>query len=185
MGAHMNDCCGRISRSLIVCLFFFVLAGKPLSSVASGPSSQPGMGSIPYSGIWTNGSTSGSGFGPWQFSPPTNNGNVFYYIQTSTLNDNGGSPGSGSNDINNGGLAWGITALNSTVANATRPFPGALITNQTFQIDMDNGNITAGGSVGFALQNSSTQAVWQYYFTGGSNTYTIDAASVSGPALPN
>jgi len=45
---------------------------------------------------------------------------------------------------------------------------------------MDNGNIAAGGSVGFALQNSSTQNVWQYFFTGGSNTYTIDAASVSG-----
>ncbi len=74
------------------------------------------MGSIPYSGVWTNTSTSGSGFGPWQFSPPTNNGNVFYYVQTSTLNDNGGSPGNGSNDINTGGLAWGMTALNSTLA---------------------------------------------------------------------
>ena len=143
------------------------------------------MGSIPYIGIWTNGSTGGSGFGPWQFSPPTNNGNVFYYVQTSTLNDNGGSPGNGSNDINNGGLAWGITALNSTLANATRPFPGALTTNQTFQIDMDNGNIAAGGSVGFSLENSSAQPVWQYYSTGGSNTYTINAASVSGPALPS
>jgi len=185
MGAHMNDCCGRISRSLIVGLFFFVFTGKPLSSLASGPSAQPGMGSIPYSGIWTNGSTAGSGFGPWQFSPPTNNGNVFYYIQTSTLNDSGGSPGNGSNDINNGGLAWGITALNSTLANAIRPFPGALTNSQTFQIDMDNGNITAGGSVGFSLENSSAQAVWQYFFTGGSNTYSISAGSISGPALPN
>src|ERR1017187_9688917 len=185
MGAHMNDCCGRISRLFVVCLFFFVLTGKPLSSLASGPSAQPGMGSIPYIGIWTNGSTAGSGFGPWQFSPPTNNGNVFYYIQTSTLNDNGGSPGNGGNDINSGGLAWGITALNSTLANAIRPFPGALTNSQTFQIDMDNGNITAGGSVGFSLENSSAQAVWQYFFTGGSNTYSISAGSISGPALPN
>src|SRR5882724_146839 len=182
MGTHMNDCYGRISRRVVFCLFFFVLLGKPLSSFATGPSSQAGMGSIPYSGVWTNTSTSGSGFGPWQFSPPTNNGNVSYYIQTSTLNDNGGSPGNGGNDINNGGLAWGITALNSTLANATRPFPAALTNSQTFQIDMDNGNIAAGGSVGFALQNSSTQNVWQYFFTGGSNTYTIDAASVTGPS---
>ncbi|HXI82669.1 MAG TPA: LamG-like jellyroll fold domain-containing protein [Verrucomicrobiae bacterium] len=143
------------------------------------------MGSIPYVGIWTNTSTAGTGFGQWQFSPTTNNGNVFYYIQTSTLNDNGGSAGNGGNDINNGGVAWGMTALNSTLANATRTFNSALTTNQTFQIDMDNGNITAGGSVGFALQNSSTQNVWQYFFTGGSNTYAIDAASVSGPALPS
>src|ERR1017187_4417531 len=181
----MNYRSGRISRSLIACLFFFVIIGKPLSSFATGTSSQAGMGSIPYSGIWTNGSTGGSGFGPWQLSPPTNNANVLYYVQTSTLNDSGGNPGNGSNDINNGGVAWGITALNSTLANATRPFPGALATNQSFQIDMDNGNITAGGSIGFSLENSSTQAVWQYYFTGGSNTYIINAASVSGPALPN
>jgi len=178
----MNYRCGKISRLLVVCSFFFVLSGKPLSSFATGPSSQAGMGSIPYSGVWTNTSTSGSGFGPWQFSPPTNNGNAFYYVQTSTLNDNGGSPGNGSNDINTGGLAWGMTALNSTLANATRPFPAALTNSQTFQIDMDNGNIAAGGSVGFALQNSSTQNVWQYFFTGGSNTYTIDAASVTGPS---
>jgi len=96
-----------------------------------------------------------------------------------------GSRGKRGNDINNGGLAWGITALNSTLANAIRPFSSALTTNQTFQIDMDNGNITTGGSVGFSLENSSAQAVWQYYFTGGSNTYTINAATVSGPAPPN
>jgi 1,4-alpha-glucan branching enzyme len=181
----MNVCYGKIPRLLIGCLVFFAVSGKPLSSLASGTSSQPGMGSIPYVGIWTNGSTAGSGFGPWQLSPPTNNANVFYYVQTSTLNDNGGAAGNGGNDINNGGLAWGITALNSTLANAIRPFSSALTTNQTFQIDMDNGNITTGGSVGFSLENSSAQAVWQYYFTGGSNTYTINAATVSGPAPPN
>jgi 1,4-alpha-glucan branching enzyme len=180
----MNDRRGRIARSL-VCLLFFAAIGKPLSSLATGPSAQPGMGSIPYTGIWTNGSAAGSGFGPWQFSPPTNNGNAFYYIQTSTLNDNGGSAGNGGNDINNGGTAWGMTALNSAVANATRPFASALTTAQSFQIDMDNGNITSGGSVGFSLENGSAQPVWQYFFTGGSNTYTINATTISGPALPN
>ena len=140
---------------------------------------------MPYTAIWTNGSTGGSGFTAWQFNPPTNNGNVFYYAGTSTLNDNGGNPGNGSNDINNGVAAWGMTALNSGIANATRPFPAALTNSQTFQIDMDNGNIASGGAVGFSLENGSGQPIWQYFFTGGSNTYTINAASVSGPALPN
>ncbi len=183
--AHMNDRSGRISRCFIGCLFFFVIIGKPLSSFASGVSSQGGLGSMPYSAIWTNGSTGGSGFAGWQFNPPTNNGNVFYYAGTSTLNDNGGNPGNGGNDINNGVAAWGMTALNGAIANAVRPFPGALTTSQTFQIDMDNGNIASGGSVGISLENSSAQPVWQYYFTGGSNTYAINAASVSGPALPS
>ncbi len=182
MGTLMNYRCGKISRSFVVYLLFFSVIGKPLSSFATGVSSQTGMGSMPYVGIWTNTSSAGTGFGPWQFSPTTNNGNVFYYIQTSTLNDSGGSAGNGGTDINNGGVAWGMTALNSTLASASRPFNSALTTGQTFQVDMDNGNITAGGSVGFALQNSSTQNVWQYFFTGGSNTYTIDAASVTGPS---
>ncbi len=180
----MNYRRGRISRSF-VCLLFFAVIGKPLSSFATGVSAQPGLGSIPYTGLWTNSSTAGTGFSPWQFSPPTNNGNVFFYIQTSTLNDSGGSAGNGGNDINNGGAAWGMTALNGAIANATRPFPSALTTAQTFQIDMDNGNIATGGSVGFSLENSSAQPVWQYFFTGGSNTYTINAATISGPALPN
>ena len=106
---------------------------------------------MPYTAIWTNGSSGGSGFAAWQFNPPTNNASVFYYAGTSTLNDSGGNPGNGSNDINNGVAAWGMTALNSSLANATRPFPSALTNSQTFQIDMDNGNITSGGSVGFSL----------------------------------
>jgi len=173
----------RISWSVALSLFFAAL-GKPLSSTAS-PSTQSGLGSIPYTGIWSNGSTSGSGFGAWQFNPVTNNGNAFYYIQSSTINDNGGTPGNASNDINTGAVAWGITALNGTIASATRPFPGALTTSQTFQIDVDNGNITSGGSVGFALQNASAQSVWEFFFTGGNSTYTINAGSVSGPALPS
>jgi hypothetical protein len=75
--------------------------------------------------------------------------------------------------------------MNSVNAQATRPFPGALTTSQTFQIDMDNGNINSGGAVGFALQNSTSNSVWEYYFSGGASTYTINAASVSGPALPS
>jgi len=144
----MNYRCGKISRLLVACSFFFVLSGKPLSSFATGPSSQAGMGSIPYSGVWTNTSTPAAVLDRGSFSPPTNNGNAFYYVQTSTLNDNGGSPGgNGSNDINTRAVsAWGMTALNSTLANATRPFPAALTNSQTFQIDMDNGNIAAGAA---------------------------------------
>jgi 1,4-alpha-glucan branching enzyme len=164
-------------------VIFFGFVGKPLSSFA-GPSSLPGIGSIPYTSIWTNGATGGNGFGVWQLSP-TNSASGFFYVNSSTQNDNGNSPGNGSNDINTGGVAWGISATNSVLANATRPFPSALTTSQSFQIDMDNGNINAGGSVGFTLQNSSSNAVWEYYFSGGSTTYTISAGSVNGPALPN
>ncbi|MGD0058427.1 MAG: LamG-like jellyroll fold domain-containing protein [Verrucomicrobiia bacterium] len=143
------------------------------------------MGSIPYSGIWSNGSQAGSGFGAWQLSPTTNSSTVFFFVGSSTSTDNGAAPGNGSNDINTAGVAWGLSASNGALASATRPFPTNLTSGQSFQVDMDNGYINSGGSVGFALQNSSGNAVWEYYFTGGSNTYTISAGSVSGSALPN
>ncbi len=172
-----------IFQAAIAWLIFFALIGKPLSS-AAGPSSLPGIGSIPYTSVWTNGASGGNGFGAWQLSP-TNSASGFFYVNSSTQNDSGNTPGNGSNDINTAGVAWGISATNSVLANATRPFPSALTTSQSFQIDMDNGNINSGGSVGFALQNSSSNAVWEYYFSGGAATYSISAGSVNGPALPN
>jgi 1,4-alpha-glucan branching enzyme len=180
----MNGRSVRISQALVVGSIFFALIGKPLSSTAA-PSTQVGIGSIPYSGVWSNGSQAGTGFGAWQLSQTTNGPSVFFYVNSSTQTDNGAAPGNGSNDINTAGVAWGMTALNGALASATRPFPSPLTNGQSFQIDMDNGFINSGGSVGFALQNSSGNAVWQYYFSGGSNTYTINAASVSGSALPN
>jgi 1,4-alpha-glucan branching enzyme len=105
-------------------------------------------------------------------------------MQSSVMNENGGSPGNGSNDINSGGVAWGMTAQNGVVANATRPFPSGLTSGQSFQIDMDNGNIGSGGSVGFALQNSASISVLEFYFQGGATNYTINAGSTNGTPTP-
>src|SRR5579871_991994 len=120
-----------VARVIIGCAIFFPLIGKPFSSFA-GTSSLPGLGSIPYTSVWTNGSTGGNGFGVWQLSP-TNSASGFFYFNSSTNNNNGGTPGNGGNDINTGGVAWGISATNGVLANATRPFPGALTTSQTLQ----------------------------------------------------
>jgi 1,4-alpha-glucan branching enzyme len=174
---------GEIPQAKIAWLIFFALVGKPLSSFAA-PSTQSGWGSIPYSGIWSNGSQAGTGFGSWQLSPTTNNANASYFVQSSVMNENGGSPGNGGNDINSSGVAWGIMAQNGVVANATRPFPSSLTSGQSFQIDMDNGNIASGGSVGFALQNASGNSVLEFYFQGGGANYTINAGSTSGTTPP-
>jgi 1,4-alpha-glucan branching enzyme len=142
------------------------------------------MGSIPYTSLWTNGATGGNGFGAWQLNPTTDNGSVFWYVHSSTQNENGNAPGNASNDIDTAGVAWGVTATNGALASATRPFPSALTVGQTFQIDMDNGYINSGGSVGFALQNGSGQSVWEYYFSGGAANYTINADSVNPTNTP-
>jgi 1,4-alpha-glucan branching enzyme len=174
----------RFSQVATAWMIFFALVGKPLCSLAA-PSLVPGMGSIPYTVIWTNGANGGNGFAPWQLSPTSGGSNVFFYIGSSTLNDNSSAPSNGSNDINTAGVAWGITALDGVLANARRPFTNALASGQSFQIDMDNGYINTGGSVGISLENSSSNAVWQYYFQGGASSYTINAGSTNGSAMPN
>ncbi|MGO9525984.1 MAG: LamG-like jellyroll fold domain-containing protein [Verrucomicrobiia bacterium] len=182
---------GKYLQAAIAWLIFFALVGKPLSSLAD-PSTQVGFGSIPYSGLWTNGSQAGSGFGQWEFSQTTNGNNVFFYVNDSRQTDNGSVPGNGSNDINTAGVAWGMTAGNGALACATRPFSSSLSSGQVFQIDMDNGYITTNASVGFALQNTtsstfspSANSVFEFYFSGGSNNYTINAATVNGtPPTP-
>ncbi len=182
---------GRHLQAPIAWLIFFALVGKPLSSFAD-PSTQGGFGSIPYSGLWTNGSQAGSGFAPWEFSQTTNGNNVFFYVNDSRQTDNGSAPGNGSNDINTAGVAWGLTAGNGALACATRPFPSALSSGQVFQIDMDNGYINTSGSVGFALQNITSSAfspsansVFEFYFNGGATNYSINAATVNGtPPTP-
>src|SRR5580658_2452779 len=127
----MNGHTARVSRTLAAGSIFFALIGKPLSSPAA-PSTQVGMGSIPYSGIWSNGSQAGSGFGAWQLSQTTNGPSVFFYVNSSTQTDNGSVPGNGSNDINTAGVAWGMTAVDGALAWATRPFPSALTSGQVF-----------------------------------------------------
>ncbi len=178
-----NSSRGRIPQAALAWLIFFALISKPLSSSAA-PSTQSGWGSIPYSGIWSNGSQAGTGFGAWQLNPTTNNANASYFVQSSVMNDNGGSPGNGGNDINSSGVAWGMTAQNGVVANATRPFPSGLTSGQSFQIDMDNGNVSSGGSVGFALQNSSNNSVLEFYFQGGAANYTVNAGSTNAAPPP-
>ena len=92
----------------------------------------------------------------------------------SSVNNGGASSGG----IDTGGQAWGMYNSSGGTAVATRNFT-ALSVGQTFQIDMDNGYINTGKTVGFGLQNSSGENVWEFYFTGGGSSYIINAGSVS------
>ena len=93
-------------------------------------------------GGWTTGDNGGSGFGAWTLTTPTNSGTFV------------GS----SNDIrtiftNND--AWGLFADNGATAAAVRPFSNSLVPGWVFSIDMDNGAVQNGGTVGFSLRNAS------------------------------
>ncbi|HMP83564.1 MAG TPA: cadherin-like domain-containing protein, partial [Verrucomicrobiota bacterium] len=118
----------------------------------------------------------GAGWGTangWQLDPTSNTGQRGFFIGDSTGNA-GGSSG-----INTSGKAWGLYANSGQVASAVRNFGGAMDVGSTFQIDMDNGWIESGGTVGFGLQNSSGENVLEFYFANGQSSYTISAGSVS------
>ncbi|HEY0550097.1 MAG TPA: hypothetical protein VGF13_10900 [Verrucomicrobiae bacterium] len=122
----------------------------------------------PYSDGWQSGDNGGSGFGAWSFSGGGANSGFF----RGSSADNGSSP---SGNINTSGQSWGLYANNSALAAAVRPFTsGSLSAGQQFLIKMDNGFIESGGTVGFGLQNSSSQNRFEFYFVGGGSSYTIN-----------
>jgi len=115
---------------------------------------------------WNNGANEGSGFGPWSLSGSANSG---FFLGNSANN------AGGSGNINTSGQAWGLFANSGATASAIRPFTGgALAEGQQFLIQMDNGFIQNGGTVGFGLQNSSGVNRFEFYFVGGSSGYTIN-----------
>ena len=126
-----------------------------------------------YDSGWTGGMNGGSGFGAWTLSPQPN-GSAGFFVWDST--QNGTFPSGG---INTGGESLGFYG-NGAAADGWRAFQGgALSVDQSFRIDFDNGWITAGTSVGWGLQNSSTQNLFEFWFTGGDGSYTIN--DYSGP----
>ena len=77
--------------------------------------------------------------------------------------------------INTGGQAWGINQPNNATAEATRVLSSSLSVGQTFRMDMQNGNIDNGGSVGFGLQNNGhSNNRFEFYFKSGQANYRIN-----------
>lgn len=121
-----------------------------------------------YGSGWANGSNGGNGyFGNWQLSSGSNSG---FFIGDSTGNAGGHAGG-----INTSGAkAWGIYANSGDLATAVRPFAGAMLSNETFYISMNNGWINSGGpTVGFGLQDVNGTNRFQFYFAGGDSQYRI------------
>jgi hypothetical protein len=118
---------------------------------------------------WTSGSTGGSGFGSWSFNDVTPNGGYSGQFL--------GSSGAGGIDSGTGN-SFGMYANSAATAEAQafRTFTGGSLTaNQTFSIQMLNGNVTDdGGQLGFNLQDSSADNLFQFYFAGGSSDYQLN-----------
>lgn len=116
----------------------------------------------------------GTGFSAWSVLPSVNGGTQGAFIGSSTNNGSGSSGG-----IDVSGKSFGLYGNTGAGADAFRPFTGgSLSIGQSVIIDMDNGFIDAGGTVGLGLQtlgggSVSTNRI-EFYFAGGASGYTID-----------
>jgi len=126
-----------------------------------------------YNDGWQTGDNGGTGWGGgWSLStsvpPDVNKAGQFV----------GSSQGNGFSDgnIDTAGRAWGEYANNTYIATATRPFNGALSIGQTFSIDIDNGFLDSGSSVGFTLTGFGDPGAtdqFSFFFQGGSSNYKV------------
>lgn len=141
-------------------------------------------------GSWTNNSNGGWGFGAWTLRATGVIGSSTNGFKIASPNGNafGTSPG-----FDNGPY-WGIYASGGNTGVAYRAFSTALPVGKAFTIDVDNGFINTGSSVGFVLRNGNassstadltTGARFQFYFVGGDATYTIsDSAGAQDSGIP-
>lgn len=120
-----------------------------------------------YNDGWQSGDNGGTGFGAWTLSGGSNAG---FFIGNSK--NNGDGDGNNDGDINTtGDNAWGLYANSGQTASAVRTFNSALSVGQTFTLRMDNGWIEGGGTVGFGLQNASSDNRFEFFFIGGASKY--------------
>ena len=125
----------------------------------------------PYSGTtWSNGQNGGTGFGAWSLFQ-SGNGTSTFFTASSSINGSCGE-------------AWGAFAGNGARANARRAFtgsPSTLLTSQNFAFSIDNGYVDTAGAIGVALENSSSNTVWEFLYVGGNpgGYYSINDSSGS------
>ncbi len=153
---------GRAAGPRLEILFALALGALLIAAPVQAASDD--ASSATYDAGWTNASTGGTGFGPWQLAVGGNGG---HFTASST-----GNAGGSSGNIDTGGRSWGMWSTNGTTE-AVRTFDTALTTGQEFRVSFDNGYIDSGKSAGVALRNNSGQNLWEFYFAGGSNRYVI------------
>ena len=162
---------------MVACLF-----GMPIRTAHAAAMASDNVCNSPYNGTsWSTGQNGGTGFGAWLLFQ-TGGGTVSFLADSAA--DNGGNCSSGSGINASCGKSWGAFANNGAVANARRAFtgsPGFLQVNQSFAFSLDNGYVdNSGGAVGVALENASSNTVWEFLYVGGNATGTYGINDGSG-----
>ncbi len=112
----------------------------------------------------------GTGFGAWT-TAAVGSGFAGEFLGNSTANGAGGHLGINSSANSD---AWGEFANTANTASTVRPFDIPLtLPTQYVTIDMENGYVQTGGTVGLGLQDSEGDNLMELFFVGGNGAYTL------------
>jgi len=120
--------------------------------------------SVASYGSWTQGAGAGAGFNGWFFNhsvTDTNNGS-FIATTTSEANMNVGAA-----------TGFGLRAIGTNSAKASRSFATPMKTGDSFRVRFDNNWLENGKSVGFEMRDTNGTVRFKFFFVGGETTYRI------------
>jgi len=118
-----------------------------------------------YDNGWIASDNGGFGFGAWLLYTSSTNGNNNGRFMAEALSVDIGTP------------AWGLYANSGNLSEAKRILTNTLQIGQTLSVSMDNGFIDPGSGVGVAVQNISGDTLWEFFFNGGDQFYTISGGT--------
>ncbi|NNC83172.1 MAG: T9SS type A sorting domain-containing protein [Flavobacteriales bacterium] len=127
-----------------------------------------------YTNGWQQGDGNNGYFGNWILTTSSNDPNTINH-RTNDSSTNGDGDSNGDGDIGNRVIA--LHANNGDTASGVLPFTRAMKSGSSFSIQMDNGAVDIGGSVGFAIQNANDEDLWVFYYSGGATHYTVNDAN--------
>jgi len=118
-----------------------------------------------YSDGWSTNDNGGSGWGPWTV-----------FTSSADVNQNGRFMAI-SGSVNIGTPAWGLYANSGNLSEAKRELINPLAVGQSVGVSMDNGYLDTGAGTGVALQNASGVTLWEFFFNGGDDFYSISGGT--------
>jgi hypothetical protein len=174
-------------KKLLMGVTATVLGGTGGMAHASAVASDMVSNNPPYSGYNAfSGLNGGSGFGAWNVTASSTNTNEFGDFMWNSVDLTTAGAAQGFDIYCNGTQNAPTAGAVTDTITAIRPFTGALAANQTFSFvdQLNNGsNPTNGGpsNLGFSLEDSSGNALFDFHAQGGSNYFLTDATQTATP----
>ena len=149
----------RLHRAILIILLALLTLTLSITTRAAAPASDDASATV-YDNGWQSSDNGGSGMGAWTLST---SGTAGHFIANC--------------DIAVSSRCWGMYARDGGLSDAVRSFNSDMSAGEVFTMDMDNGSVQSGGTVGFGLLNNSGENLLEFYFVGGGSNYTVDDAA--------